>query len=510
MKLNYKNFFKGSFIFYLKRKIKFIKYKTARMNKTTNKCLLDLDEIEAKNFFLQNKSYCNIDLPEYFDFFKILTKLKFYDNEKIKSFVNFNLAKNLNGVNFKFLINKDGKNAWREFQLIHPVFYIFIVNKITEKDNWNYLITLLKDRENKISKQIKCCSIPINSKNRKKDIISNWWNNVEQESIKNSLNYRYIYTTDISNCYPSIYTHSIAWAIHGIDFCKQKRDEKCIGNFLDQHFQKMSYNQTNGIPQGNVLSDFIAEIILSDCDEKLYDKLQKENIVDYFILRYRDDYKIFTNKKEDGEKIIKILTEILYIYNFKLNDKKTNFSEDIIKSSIKQEKYDWLINNKYYENKTIQKKLLVIYEFSKKFQNTNILGKLLSNLYENNIYNKNIRYENIEVLISIISEITFNNPCVYYIASTVLIYLVKKIKDKNKQVTIMNNINKKFSNIQNNILVDLFIQRIFKVGLEFEDCNCYNNCNKLSKIVCKTLYNLKNNESKIEIKNNLWNNDWIN
>ncbi len=39
-----------------------------------------------------------------------------------------------------------------------------------------------------------------------------------------SLEFNYIYHTDISNCYSSIYTHSIAWAIHSKDKAKMNRE----------------------------------------------------------------------------------------------------------------------------------------------------------------------------------------------------------------------------------------------------------------------------------------------
>jgi hypothetical protein len=47
-----------------------------------------------------------------------------------------------------------------------------------------------------------------------------------------------------------------------------------------------------------VLMDFIAEMVLGYIDERLSQCLDKK--MDYRIIRYRDDYRIFTNsKKED-------------------------------------------------------------------------------------------------------------------------------------------------------------------------------------------------------------------
>jgi hypothetical protein len=44
-------------------------------------------------------------------------------------------------------------------------------------------------------------------------------------------------------------------------FAKRNRsDKKSIGNIIDTAMQGMNYGQTNGIPQGSVLMDFIAEM----------------------------------------------------------------------------------------------------------------------------------------------------------------------------------------------------------------------------------------------------------
>ena len=42
--------------------------------------------------------------------------------------------------------------------------------------------------------------------------------------------------------------------------------EKYIGNRIDTMIQSMSYGQTNGIPQGSILMDFIAEMVLGYSD----------------------------------------------------------------------------------------------------------------------------------------------------------------------------------------------------------------------------------------------------
>ncbi|MFC2494205.1 MAG: RNA-directed DNA polymerase, partial [Prevotella sp.] len=110
----------------------------------------------------------------------------------------------------------------------------------------------------------------------------------------------------------------------GKEEAKQKRDKHgLLGNLIDDYIRYMQYGQTNGIPQGSVLSDFIAEMVLAYADKKLGDRLSAEDINNYRILRYRDDYRIFCNSKEESERIAFCLQEVLAELNFQLNAKKT-------------------------------------------------------------------------------------------------------------------------------------------------------------------------------------------
>ncbi len=97
----------------------------------------------------------------------------------------------------------------------------------------------------------------------------------------------------------------------------------------------MRYGQTNGIPQGSVLMDFIAEMVLGYIDKLLEEKISKK-VKEYIIFRYRDGYRIFVNNYKDGELILKNLTEILIDFSFKLNSSKTYISDDIIYLKLKK------------------------------------------------------------------------------------------------------------------------------------------------------------------------------
>lgn len=47
----------------------------------------------------------------------------------------------------------------------------------------------------------------------------------------------------------------------------------------------------------------------------------------YKIIRYRDDYRVFSNSKEEVEKIALILQNVLAELNFQINNSKTRITK---------------------------------------------------------------------------------------------------------------------------------------------------------------------------------------
>lgn len=101
------------------------------------------------------------------------------------------------------------------------------MREITKTSNWKFLIKRFKEFENPNCEVV---SIPMIKDAKDKSImattIKSWWEHIEQKSVELSLEYKYIFITDITNCYGSIYTHSISWALHGMEYSKEHREEK--------------------------------------------------------------------------------------------------------------------------------------------------------------------------------------------------------------------------------------------------------------------------------------------
>lgn len=458
------------------------------------KRILDMPNADAKLFLLKNKSYFSLDLPPYFDFNNLLLSIDNKLNGKdLKNFYKDNKTippKSCENVNYKFLHNKDGKFDWRPFEIIHPALYVYLVNVICEKDNWKKINERFKSFQK--NKKIVCCSIPYESSNKKmdkKDTILNWWNTFEQKSISMSLKFNCMAITDINNCYGSIYTHSIAWAVETKNIAKKDHSDTLLGNKIDKIIQDMSYGQTNGIPQGSVLTDFIAEIVLGYADEQISSEINKNKIKDYSILRYRDDYRIFAQNEYDLNVILKIITEVLSELNFKLHTQKTSITDDIITNSIKKDKANILVNN-YIVLNNIQKSLFNIRNFSLIYPNSGSLLKLLTEVYEQQIKPLKKKPKNVEQIISILVDIMYRNPKTYnlcvLILSVIFSFLGKTTINK-----YINLISKKFKNLPNTNYIDIWLQRLTIAN---------DIARKYSCTLCKKIYS--------EVK--IWNSDWLN
>ena len=427
--------------------------------------VLNFSHKKARQFFLKSESYCNLALPPYFDFGQYLNlialNLKDSVLEDLLRYKRKNFPCDFEGVNHLLFNNKDGRYDWRPFQFINPLLYVAFVNEITESNNWAFL----QKRFHQFSQnpKIQNIGIPVESNLTDKDQaqqVLEWWNKIEQQSIFLSLKYQYLLQTDITNCYPSIYTHAISSALHGKDRLKQdksiRKDQALLGNRIDRYLQNMQYGQTNGIPQGSVLMDFIAEILLGYLDLLLLERIEEDGIKDYQILRYRDDYRIFVNSPNEGEYILRELNLLLAGFGMKLNSKKTIFSDNIVLNSIKKEKLVLLDIPSSFPS--LQKQLLSIFKFSLQYPNSGQIKKPLT-LFFKEVRDKKIGNENPEVLVAILTELVFRNPQVVSLVMAILSLLLDTLPVEQK-VFLGKLIQKKFSRINHNSYVELWLQRV--------------------------------------------------
>lgn len=145
---------------------------------------------------------------------------------------------------------------------------------------------------------------------------------LEENEIQWRASAKFVVEADIAACFPSIYTHSIPWVLHGKDNAKKSNNiSKFVGNLLDKCTQNTRDRQTNGLLIGPHASNIISEIILTHIDIALQAGGYKK------VTRYVDDYRFFADTLDEAELFVKALGLNLRAYEMSLNEKKTRILE---------------------------------------------------------------------------------------------------------------------------------------------------------------------------------------
>ena len=158
--------------------------------------------------------------------------------------------------------------------------------------------------------------------------------------------YNRLVKLDVSKCFDSIYTHSIAWATIGKDALKEALSQSASSfpDKFDKLMNRMNMGETNGIIIGPEFSRIFAEIILQAIDREVQHKLESGPLnlrhqTDYEIYRYVDDYFIFYNTDEARSVILDELQHALKRYKLYLNAAKAVTYEKPIITEITMAKH---------------------------------------------------------------------------------------------------------------------------------------------------------------------------
>jgi hypothetical protein len=469
--------------------------------------VLELSSTKALHYFMEPANYCTLELPVYINFAPVLLYVeKTVGDAAEEEIQNEKEPKpfDLDDINHKLLIKKDAKYTFRPIQITNPYLYYLLVRLMTGKTAWKQIRNRFQQFQRP---QIEVSSIPRvkseKDKSHKSAGVFSWWENMEQRSLALSLQYKYLFVTDITNCYASIYTHTIAWALMGKEeACKGRFNKKLLANQIDRYIRWMQSGQSNGIPLGSAVFDFIAELVLGYADMLVADRLEDEGITDYKILRYRDDYKVFCNSKEHIDRIAFVLQEVLAGLNFQLNAKKTEMTEEVVRVAVKPDKIAYTTGSPLYRKSggrvttlasTLQQEALYIHQFGKEFPNSGTLIKLLT------IFSQRMRRskrpmddQDVEVLIAIFTEVALGSPKVYKLVLHLISHLVNKLPTTEQREKVVRSVYQKFNMIPNIGELQIWMQHItyqMPEGINYTEPLC--------KIVA--------GDKDI----NLWNNNWV-
>jgi reverse transcriptase-like protein len=146
-----------------------------------------------------------------------------------------------------------------------------------------------------------------------------------EAKVTRSTGYRYVLITDISSFFPSVYTHTIPWALHSKAVAKKNKtkNDKYFGNILDSRSMGVQDWQTVGLPIGPDTSHIIAEIIGVAIDLQIKDALGSWPSG----FRYVDDFFLFFDTREEAEIALAELMKAISNFELQINPSKTRIIE---------------------------------------------------------------------------------------------------------------------------------------------------------------------------------------
>lgn len=133
---------------------------------------------------------------------------------------------------------------------------------------------------------------------------------------------KYVLKADITSFYPSIYTHSIPWALHTKTVAKANRAPfALLGNTLDFYVRNAQDGQTMGVPISPDTSLVLAEMVLVSIDEEISKQIKINGFRSY------DDFEFGFTSYANCENALTVLQGVLNEYELQLNANKTKIIE---------------------------------------------------------------------------------------------------------------------------------------------------------------------------------------
>ncbi len=188
------------------------------------------------------------------------------------------------------------------------------------------------------------------------------WKDDGDPLIEFSLGKRYVIKTDISQCFPSAYSHSIPWALEGKSNCKHsiRNHIPFWSDEIDKACRKIKDDETNGLIIGPHASNVLSEILLSAIDKELRKR-------GYKYIRHIDDYTCYTETYKEAEDFLTDLNTELREYCLTLNYKKTSIAE---LPQASAEEWVQILKDKY----AIERDRRIQYDIARAYLDTAILA----------------------------------------------------------------------------------------------------------------------------------------
>lgn len=386
----------------------------------------------------------------------------------------------------------------RTTSILNPIGYYNIASEIDE--HWQKIEVLYRRSAISLSKPKIVDSL--------RSIEISKFNELYEAKINKSSGYKYALITDIVSYFPSIYTHSIPWAVHTKAVAKKntKQAPEYYGNLLDARSMALQDGQTMGIPIGPDTSHIISEIIGSAIDKELHDELK------YWPagFRYVDDYYLFFNAREEAERALATLTKIVGNYELQISAAKTKILEvkDLVEESWKYSIKKLTISaSRRAQRDDIHNYFQRVFALEKQFKDESIVKYALKqisssiikksnwNVFESYLFKCGYGFPNtLQIIVNIFSTYKkYNYPldskALYRFCNNLIIehaipdhhgevswllWLAKEMKTSLKR-EVIREIEKMSSNVCKLMVIDLYESKIIKHSLKADTLRQYAN-----------------------------------
>lgn len=300
--------------------------------------LTDVLPYELPLWFSNFTMYQRFSNPAHENAYKAISGLDFNSNTGVY-------------IPLDFLVCRGGNNAPRAISIMHPVAQLKVCDFYNEYDD---LIEYHCTKSKYSLRHPYRISTKFYGKTQKGSKLADGVESADEERIVSSSYFKYkkypflyrffesyeyhklekqfhsMLQVDVAKCFPSIYTHSIGWAVKSKRLSKAK--PRVHGSFdgeFDNLMQLTNYRETNGIIIGPEVSRIFAEIILQRIDLNLVNRMMQNEYhisKDYNFRRYVDDYFVFFRSDEVKTAFIKALESSLLEYKMYLNEAKTTIA----------------------------------------------------------------------------------------------------------------------------------------------------------------------------------------
>lgn len=330
--------------------------------------LTDVLPYELPLWFSNFTMYQRFSKPNHINAYKAVSGLNFDNNTGVY-------------IPLDYLVSRGGDKTPRLISIMHPVVQLKVCDFYNDYDD---LIEYYCTKSKYSLRHPYRKSTKFYGKAQKGSKLANGVESADEERIVSSSYFKYkkypflyrffesyeyhklekqfhsMLQVDVSKCFPSIYTHSIGWAVKNKRLAKDKPKGSFDGEF-DSLMQLTNYRETNGIIIGPEVSRIFAEIILQKIDLNLVEKMTNNGYVisrDYNFRRYVDDYFVFFRSEEVKNSFIKALELTLLEYKMHLNEAKTAIASRPFATDISLAKHalkyavDEYYNSRYKEKGT--------------------------------------------------------------------------------------------------------------------------------------------------------------